>query len=575
MKKRFYLTKNGRSEIVVLIPDNADEKTLFAAEEFKVFSEKSTGAELLVVSERDFAGGSAISLGNTRLKEKLFGNEKICAGESGYALRFEREFAFIFADSSAGIINGVYDLLKEACSLTIFGADEDLVYLKSKKSAFFSRKPKTVKYAIDYRQATYGEIRLNETLLRRFGMSVASEKFVTGNVYHNAFDIMRYGGKEIPKEWLSEKGEQLCYANSEMREAFAENLKRYLVDADKCNLEQEYFVLGMEDNQGWCECENCKKISPSDAMAGFTEYVSERINEGREKPIKFLCFAYYNTLPAPSVRLGENCGVYFAPIKADFRVPLTKNENAAYLAALKGWREKTDILFVWSYNFYTRDCFLTYDTFKAMRSNYKLFEKLNVNGLYDQTESFMKISTGFGRLKGYLQSELMKNPAQSGRKLTDRWFKACFYDKAGEMKKIFFDTLRLYGKIYKTEKTDLKETLPEGNPEKYSDIGRELKRFDCIKTDAKGIRTRLKTFLEKTLDVLNGITEKEKNELVKKRVLLEKIQYEYLYIFLAEEYENKDLSERKKRFKNLLNFFGIEFYKEGGKATELFRERNN
>ena len=63
------------------------------------------------------------------------------------------------------------------------------------------RKGKTEKVterpAIENRIATYGEIRNNKKYRRGLGMVLPSDVYRTGDIYHNAFDIMSYGGRDF------------------------------------------------------------------------------------------------------------------------------------------------------------------------------------------------------------------------------------------------------------------------------------------------------------------------------------------------------------------------------------------
>ena len=428
--------------------------------------------------------------------------------------------------------------------------------------------------AIENRIATYGEIRNNEKYRNGLGMVLPSEVYRTGDIYHNAFDIMSYGGRDF-SACKSTDGKQLCYSKKETKKIFIENLERWLEDPLKCKSEADAVVLGIEDNESWCNCPDCtgfkeKYGSDSAVMLLFIGDVAKSVNRRRmlrgKRPLVFVMFAYYATSEPPrGISVGKDVGVLVAPIKMRFRSPVFAPENEKYRRQIEGWASLTSNLYAWTYNFYTRNSFITYDTFETMPVLYKWLAGLGVKALYDQTESYQPVAVAWGRFKAYLQSELQWNPGGDVQKLRRIWFDGYFEEHAETMEKIFMETLALYARICSRH-------IPE--PE-YSEIGEEVTLFPCIQKEDGELRGELFSALTKWLDVFEREIKKSQtagNMAMSGRIELERLQYLYwaIEVFPA-EYGDERVQSMKKIFKESAEASGVTYCKENCPIGELWK----
>ena len=428
--------------------------------------------------------------------------------------------------------------------------------------------------AIANRIATYGEIRNNTAYRRGLGMVLPSEVYRTGDVYHNAFDIMAYGGEDF-SACKSTDGKQLCYSKKETKRIFTENLERWLEDPLKCKSEADAVVLGIEDNESWCDCPDCTGVkkrygSDSAVMLLFIEDVAKSVNKKREilgkKPLTFVMFAYYATSEPPKgLSVGKGVGVLLAPIKMRFRSAVFAPENEKYRRQMEGWASLTSNLYAWTYNFYTRNSFITYDTFETMPILYKWLAKLGVKALYDQTESYQPVAPAWGRFKTYLQSELQWNPDADVQKLRRIWFDGYFEDHSERMEKVFTETLALYSRICSRH-------IPE--PE-YSEIGEEITLFSCIQKEGGALRKELFSALTEWLDVFEREIERSRaadRMSMSRRIELESLQYLYwaIEVFHA-EYGESRVQNMKKLFKERAEANKVAYCKENCSIGELWK----
>ena len=432
-----------------------------------------------------------------------------------------------------------------------------------------------VKPSFEWRQTTYGEIRLNAEFARRMRMATAPEIYKNGNMYHNAFDIIGYNNTDY-SAWTSSDGKQLCYSNAEMKSKFIENLKLYLADSSKCGSIPNLMVLGMEDNESWCTCASCAASktsygSDSAVMLSFINAVAKEINAEREKngqkAITFIMFAYYATEMPPrnfTEEIHENVGVMFAPIKARFRSLFDAKINQPFKTNLAGWSAVTKNLYAWTYNFYTRSSFITYDTFDEMAPLYRLLQENGVKVLYDQTESYQPVSLAWGRLKGYLQSKLMWNTSLDVSALTNKWFKAYFQntETANNMQRIYNETREMYDAVYAANRDNVE----------YSEIGQVMTSFACLSPTGSQYAV-LKAELESWMETINAEMAKYEgvNDTLSDRIKLESLQYRYLSITVyGNEYSSSELTAMKRSFKTDATALGVTHYKENGPIGELW-----
>ena len=477
----------------------------------------------------------------------------------GVGLSIENNNVILYGHDKYGSYDAIMEFLSHYINLEIYA--KTCIKFKKKASLIIKNEYYYVP-SFKYRIASYGFLRTDESLKRMTHLISNDELFITGNNFHNAFYFMQYGNNKLKDEYLSDDKKQLAFSNSQVREIFVSNVNKYLFDHEKDIADKKYLVLGMEDNLSWASSISNLK-NESDEMIDFINFVEEKINKNRKNKIIFLLFSYYHTLKAPiNKKCNDNVGVIFAPIKARFRHSFAHLDNKEYLLNLNKWSTYTNYLFAWTYNFYTRRNFITYDTFSSLKENYQLLKDRGVKFLYDQTESYSFNQTGFSILKAYLQTKLLWNTSLDINKLIKYFFINYYQEAAIEIYKIFKTTLKQYKALYKKENIDPQVALLEENADKYSEIGQRLNNFKCFKS------TSFKEFIFKTNNEFKKLLKKyQSNETLYQRLLLESVQYKYLGYCLKRP--NK---KGFQQFLTLLKEVGITHYKEGGNIGENIME---
>ena len=238
--------------------------------------------------------------------------------------------------------------------------------------------------------------------------------------------------------------------------------------------------LSIRDNVIWCQCSACcnrsgnvfsgytytYKETPTDAAldflndvcAGIRTWMTEN-NDPRLNTFRMIFLAYYTTGAAPTTEttLDPYIDVWFAESFAVYTLPMNDStaagETSTAWTNLQAWAALLDQsqnctngtrnnnLLVWTYNSNMYQLLAPYDSFNSMRVNYGLFEGLNVNSVYNYTDSAM---SAWASLKKYLASQLAWNANPNDTEWDgwiDNFFANAYGAGATEMQAWFEDYL--------------------------------------------------------------------------------------------------------------------------------------
>ena len=502
--KTMIFDKNNRLQPVILLPYGADANESFAAEELQYFVQQATGHKPTVTTEGSatFSGLQAknaafISVGHTSLAVNAGAVPTYAAvKENGFKLSADSRHLYVCGADSIGTRNGVYELLHILVGYECYASDEIAVKapgalsLESVKTAIQSGQTSAGGIYVpsfNWREANAGEFFHAATAgsaahttaegtkaIYRFRFNRTEEIYFFGHNTHNTFTVLDpadYGWNDktgtwsstAHRTWYSHKSDgttvttrysttriepsQLCYSNQQMKETY---IQRLLQRFDAAGTVPSCFLLGMEDNVEWCQCDACSKSTPSLLALRFANDVALAIDDWCRKkdrdPIKTVLFAYYatETPPAKSAvnfSLSKNLSVMYAPIRSNFYTPLTSNDTAQ----IKRWTEIVgDGAHAWLYSLYTKTGLMLFDSFGSMRKNYQSLKALGFDGLLDQTDHYQPVQVAFGAFKTYVMSKLQwdldfVDPTNKTAwdRVTADFFDAYYGSASGTMQEIF------------------------------------------------------------------------------------------------------------------------------------------
>ena len=480
------LTVGNKEELIspytILLPENTSDTLDFAAEEFVRLFGESTGVQLPVKTETgtEVATGKYISLGNTKMSR----NASVAATVSGAtsaSVKTVGDDMYIVGETDRGVLNGIYRLFGDMVGYEYYMSD---VYALEKATAL--DLPANVDYRpdIEFNVASDGIAGDTEELLRG-GFVHWTEGLIPfdGELLHTSLSILSpevyqaahpswyAGNKQIgstaDKTDANGVPVQLCYnarGNESERAAMVSETARIFKEALDKNPNLTKICFGLQDNDEWCECEECAKSNalaqleyyydPSGDALAFINDVCEELETqigDREVHIIFLAYHKTNQPPADTMQLHKYIDIMFAESMGDYVSDLNGAANAEIKANLDGWEPyigADNHLFVWTYNAMMEDFFLPYDSFDSMRANYGILKEAGAQSVYNFTDS---ARTGWTDLKRYLSSKLAWN-AEPLDEEWEAWLDGYFvnaYGAGGTAMRAWFDDYLAYAQTIK------------------------------------------------------------------------------------------------------------------------------
>ena len=419
------LAERGETSYRLIVPENCGKKTKYAAELFQKYFRECTGAELPF--GRDGGAEKAVSVGETKRLAEFLGGEPREKMLDALNIRIAPDAVYLYGDDEDGTVNAVVEFLEKYLSVRFFAPDETLC-------------PKTERVVLPV--GSYRSVPDFETRMLGYYGTMSNEDFALkkrvlydhsnwGLWAHSHFVILppeKYDAEH--PDWYSADKTQLCLTNEEMRKQFVENLWQIICEKP----DAEYFMLGQEDDDTFCDCERCRASHEkyggrSGTMMVFVNHVAEEIEKRirassrPDRKVLLVTFAYCKTEQAPvlydeksdefrlvhkEVRARSNVGVMFAPIFTCFTHDMmNKTCNAKVRANLLGWSAVSEKLLVWCYSSNYAGYLVPLNNFNTIVSTYRTFRKYGVVYIFNQ--GIFNSPDTFHYLKIYLHSALMWN----------------------------------------------------------------------------------------------------------------------------------------------------------------------
>ena len=158
----YYVVENGSSEYKILLSSDAGENVELAADELKLFIQKSTGVALDIITDNSAAFDASakyLSLGKNRAFMNTGFSVDDSLGYQGFILKTKDRSVYMCGGGDPGTLYAAYEYLYRIMKFEVFSADE-CYYEKLDKIAFsdldFSDKPD-----IEYRENSYACYNVN------------------------------------------------------------------------------------------------------------------------------------------------------------------------------------------------------------------------------------------------------------------------------------------------------------------------------------------------------------------------------------------------------------------------------
>ncbi len=569
---------DGKSEYVIVIPDEADQNESFAASELQHFVKLASGANLKIVKEAEAtADGKYFYIGAVKAADKAgVAPTYEQVKTNGFQIKLVGDDCYLRGYHPYGTRNSVYEFLDQVFDYEIYAGDE--IYLEHKQSAKMPAFDQIVNPAIDQRRANYGSIIHVDENRIRMQMINSPEVFVTGAQCHNSFDVISptkydYTSEEY-KDWFSSAlvtiggktiPAQLCYSNEEMHKQYAINLIEMVKDSPATAM-----MIGQQDEPGWCACEKCTAMKEkygthAAQMIYFANKMQAEVdawfaeNRPGVQPTRLVMFAYNETLEAPvtfneqtqswepideTVVLNPNSSVMIAPADALYNKPIVETDphdvNSIH-GTIEAWGSICNQPYFWLYTlqFQHSGGMILMDTIEFAAQNYQYLADIGALHLIDQAETYAQNYSAWANAKCYVLTKLGWDPTLHVGQLIEDFFDNYYGPASQTMQALFGEQREYMTYLMKTDPTNAGKynaDLATTSYWKYNQLKRYLGQIDQALADIAPMEQ----------------TDPERYAVLYDRIVTESIQYRYLILQLYyTEYEDVTLLQKERlAFKN-------------------------
>jgi len=238
-------------------------------------------------------------------------------------------------------------------------------------------------------------------------------------------------------EYYALRGEQrlptqLCLTNPTVLEIVKDSVAVLF----QRNPEASVVSVSQDDNQQYCQCENCSKIdteegSPSGSMIYFVNKVAEAFPQ---KTISTL--AYQHTRKPPKTKPADNVLITLCSIECDRSAPIAE-KCTDFADDLSGWSKLTDNIRIWDYTTQFTNFLSPFPNLQTLQPNIQLFRDNNAKWVFEQHSNH---PSELFELRCYITAKLLWNPDQDFDALVTE-FTNGYYEAAGPFIKEYIDLI--------------------------------------------------------------------------------------------------------------------------------------
>ena len=325
--------RQGKTDYVIVIPDQPDPGTKFALSELKTFLKKASGADFKSVSESGIPAGKRIFLGCSTAAQKILGGNPLPGMKNQeFRVKTVGSDLFLFGKGSWGSMFAVYDYLENVLGYRWYDARAGMK-VPDCRNLKWTKLDRKNNFSVAFRSATgywvyhrpgahlcFLRNRQNFALIARFlkmkGIIIPDqEQDAAGGAHTLPSYIPGMANRNVykPYKWLKkqnywktnpeffgvrENGKRsgashLCFSNKELRKELTANILENM----KLQRDKQIFSVSAHDSPGrFCYCPECRKLEEKYRSPGgpFFDYLIELAEAvGKHYPKNLISFLVY------------------------------------------------------------------------------------------------------------------------------------------------------------------------------------------------------------------------------------------------------------------------------------------
>ena len=441
---RSQVTLSANDDYTIVISEMASHVDSTAAKELSFFLQRIFGHEYNIITDGDYQGNHAVSIGWNRLSESLYQQYDSEIKDDGFLLLTKDENLYLIGNEGKSVLYAAYHLLEKylGCTYTCqdhihFDALPDEVRLSIhdlQNPSFRYRETLHLIPNIDQRYADWHKLHNRNDFYKDWGLFVHTfQRLIPVDTY---FD-------EHP-EWFSfihgqrVRDGQLCLSNPEVLEELCKNLEIMM----KAEPEKQIWSVSQNDNESPCTCPDCRRLDsiyggPSGTMLYFVNQVAARFPD---KTISTLAYQHTRR-PPQGIKPADNVNIMFCSIECQRQIPIADNQaDASFMRDMEGWRALTDNIFLWDYVVQFRNFMDPFPNLHVIGPNLKTFHEFDIPMMFEQGSN-QNITENY-EWRTFLIAHLMWDVNTDTDSLRNRFMDAHYGPNRAPFIKQYLDTMQ-------------------------------------------------------------------------------------------------------------------------------------
>jgi hypothetical protein len=421
------LVQNGHSDFVIVTDEDASETISLAASELQKYIETISSVRIPVLKgEINDATKSLIRI------------ESRSDDSHGIEIKADGKNLLIRGGTEQGTLYAVYEFLdrylnckwyapgvEEIPSSEIISISGDLSYAyapeietRTVHSRLFYEDPGfAARHKVTSESFPYYVPTARVHTFHRF---VPEEKYYKD---HPEYFALR-GGKRLPT--------QLCLTNPDVMRIVKDSVASFFEQYP----DSKVISVSQNDNQQYCEDENCKRI---DEMEGgptgtMIHFVNEIAAQFPDKVISTLAYQY--TRKPSKTPPAENVMITLCSIECDRSGPI-EEKCEEFAADLKGWNKISDRIRIWDYTTQFTNFLAPFPNIHTLQPNIKFFRDHSAKWVFEQHSNN---PSELFELRSYVTAKLLWEPDRNTDELITE-FTDGYYGAAGPFVKMYLDQI--------------------------------------------------------------------------------------------------------------------------------------
>lgn len=424
------LANQGKSAYQIDILSPGNPAVTRGAGEFQKYFGKITGVQLAIVKTGS-SQGHVVLIGTQADIRKLYPTWKARdLGTDGYALFTEGSNLVVAGGKGKGALFGVYTLLEKYLGCRMY--TPSVTVIPQQRSVTLSGVDLTEVPRLIFRDVFYHPA-FDVTYADWHKLTPAKTAYSSswGTWAHTSLQLVPPSSyfKTHPEYYSLVKGkrtpDQLNYTDPGVYQVLLGALNAKI----KSQPQFQYWSVGQEDNNNYCQCDDCGKVyqatgSPSGTIVEFVNKIAKFFPS---KTISTLAYTY-SRKPPKQVKLAPNLNIMFCTdISGYVSDYATAPDHQSLRNELGGWKALTDNIFVWDYIVNYKALESIYPNLLKLKPNLQYLIAHGAKGYYAQGDYYP--GGEFSELRSYLMAKLLWNPDADDQAIIQDFLQG-FYGKA-------------------------------------------------------------------------------------------------------------------------------------------------